>query len=189
MRLAGIVVAIFVAAQARAAVFDLHDLGPLTSSKSITVGGITLSLQSSPGILTSSASTFGIDGTGANDAANLIDGGNGAAEKITFIFNPQVVIDSIAISQFDPTDAGTVDVKGAGTLALHDGVNTINLTAGATSANFLQYTGPLTSGVTNGFSLDSITVHTTPEPSSALAVGALATLFTRRRRTLAKTAR
>ena len=168
---------------ARAAIFDLHNLGTPTSVKNITVDGITLSLEGTGfGDLTSTASRFGIDGAGGADAADLFDGGNGVAEKLTFFFNPTVVVDSINISLFDGTDAGTVSIKGAlPTLALHDGANVINQTAGFTSANTIAYTGPLTGGGTNGFSVDSITVHATPEPSAMMAVGALGALLLRRR--------
>ena len=182
--LAVVLVLAGLSASVHAAIFDLHNLGSPALVKNITVDGITLGLQGTgSGNLTSTASQFGIDGSGAADAPDLLDGGNGVAESLSFLFSSTVVVDSINISLFDGADAGTVNIKGQlPTLTLHDGVNVINQTAGNTSVNFLTYTGPLTSGGTNGFSVDSITVHATPEPAAALTAGALSALMMWRRR-------
>jgi hypothetical protein len=165
---------------AHATVFDFHNLGTLSSTKSLTVDNITINLQASSGILTSTATAFGVDGTGANDAFNLLDGGNGTAENLLFSFNKDVVIDSVTTSLFDGADAGAVDIKGVGNFPLASGTTAIGQTADATSSNRFLWSGPLTPSDTNGFSIDSITVHTVPEPASlALSLPAITLLLRR----------
>jgi len=176
--------ALFVCASAaQASTFDFHNLGTgLGFSKSITVDDLTISLQTSNGALTSSAATFGIDAASASDDPSLLDGAGGTADRLSFIFNKNAIVDSITISLLDGADAGTVTVKGNSTLNLSDGVNTINQPASFTSANFITYTGPLTAGAANGFSIDSISAHTVPEPASLALLAPLVLLHARRRR-------
>src|SRR6516165_4013516 len=92
-------IAVLLAAQqsAMATTFDLHNLGAINAGfKSVTIGGITLTLESEgTGNLVSTSTRFGIDGSGASDATDLIDGGNGTAEQLAFLFSPAVVLDSI----------------------------------------------------------------------------------------------
>src|SRR4051794_9455411 len=89
---------LFAAGAGASTVFDLHNLGSLGQVKQLTADGITLTLQSNgAGNLSSLATTFGIDGSGANDLAELLDGGNGTAETLSFFFSPSVVVDSIDI--------------------------------------------------------------------------------------------
>jgi hypothetical protein len=153
---------------ASAAVFDLHNLGTLPFQTSLTVDGLTLFVSGSSGVLTSTSSSFGVDGTGANDAATLLDGGNGTREDLSF-------------SLFDGSDAGTATLKHVPLtpITLHDGLNTINISTGSSSANFIDFTGSLASGGTNGFSVDAITAHVVPEPGMLSLIALAGTLIRR----------
>jgi len=85
--------------------------------------------------LTSTTTTFGVDGSGANDAINLLDGGNGTAESVLFLFNHDVIIDSITLSQFNGADAGTLNIKALGNFPLGPGTTTIGQIAEGGSAH------------------------------------------------------
>jgi hypothetical protein len=140
------------------------------------------------GNFTSTATRFGIDGSGASDVSDLIDGGNGTAESLAFLLSPAVILDSIVISEFDDDDAGTVNLKGIGTFNVSNGVNTFGSPLlGSGSANFIQWTGTNASSATRGFSVDAINVHTVPEPPAvfiAMSAACLAGLRIMRRRAI-----
>jgi hypothetical protein len=163
----------FVAQQnlAEATFFDLHGLGTINAGfKNITVDGITLTVSGSP-TLVSTSSRFGIDGSGAADAPDLIDGGNGSAEVLGFIFsNNNTFLDSILISEFGGDDAGTAVIKiQSGSIALSNGVNVLNAIV-STSAQSIHWAGPNSPGDGRGFSVDGFNVHLVPEPSAMMLV-------------------
>lgn len=142
----------------------------------ITVDGITLDLSGSK--LNSTLTRFGIDDAGANDAPDLLDGGNGVSETLDFLFSPlDAVLDSIVISSFDGDDAGLVYFKGLGEFPLTNGVNSFSgFEHLATSAHSISWSGPNTPGATRGFSVDGFNFHLVPEPAS-LALLSCAMLF------------
>jgi hypothetical protein len=159
---------------ASAIFFDFHNLGNINaSSKSLTVDGLTLSLSATGGKLVSTATRFGIDGTGTSDVPDLIDGGNGTSEVLGFIFsNNFVVLDNILISGFDGDDAGLVNIKGRGDFPLANGLVSFNGIFVSTSFQTLRWSGPTTNAAGLGFSVDGLNAHIVPEPSTLeLVVG------------------
>ena len=142
----------------------------------VTVAGITVNLSPN-GALVSTPTSFGVDSVGALDAPTLLDGGNGFAESLAFLFLQNVIVDSVVISAFDPGDAGTISIKGHPLVFVSDGVNTVGLLSNATSANFISWSGPNVPGDLLGFSVDGLNVHLVPEPSTvALAAFGFAIL-------------
>ena len=159
---------------AQATFFDLHGLGTIgTGSKTITVDGISLTVSGFP-TLVSTSTRFGIDGSGGADAPDLIDGGNGSAEVLGFIFsNNSTILDSILISEFGGDDAGNAVIKiQNGLLPLTNGVNLFNVLV-STSAQSIQWAGPNSPADGRGFSVDGFNVHLVPEPSAGFLLGSL----------------
>src|SRR4051812_10956981 len=73
----------------------------------ITLGGIQPTPGTGgPGSLVSTATRFGIDNSSSLDVPDLIDGGSGTAEQLSFVVTSQsgsgsVILDSVLISAFD----------------------------------------------------------------------------------------
>ncbi len=142
--------------QTRGATFHLLDMGTgLSSPHVVTVDGIQMTL-SDGGVFNSTASSFGIDQSNPSDDPNLIDG----VEILFLIFDQDVFLDSILISNFEGQDNGYLDLKSTATFPLASGiinVGGIRLKAGSTDYRV---------GASNGgFSLDQVTVRAVPEPT------------------------
>lgn len=171
---------------AQAIFFDLHNLGNIGSSTTtITVDGISLRLTG-PSTLVSTSSRFGIDSIGGADAPDLIDGGNGSFEVLSFIFNNNdTYLDSILISEFGGDDVGTISIKSAPNLIpVSSGVNVINNWV-STSGQSIQWGGTNSPAAGRGFSVDGFTVHLVPEPSTLFLLGSsLIVCLTRRSKQL-----
>jgi hypothetical protein len=153
-------IALASAEPASAIFFDLRGLTPSTAGTyNLTAGGITATLNG-PG-MRSGAMTFGVDHPSATDNPLLIDGGGGAsaAESFSILFSQTVLFESIQISQFDPGDAGTFNIKSGSTINLANGTNAVSQYTGGFSANFLRWTGDNVSGGTRGFSVDGFSVR------------------------------
>jgi hypothetical protein len=169
-------------AQANAAVLNFRNLPVGDSTYTLSVEGILVRLGG--GLLVSDTCCFGIDSAGAGDIPNLIDGGSGRAEILGLLFDQDVYVDNILISFFGPNDSGTVSIKGSGpAVALHNGANNLGgVIAARSSANFITWTGRNVSDPDLGFSIDSITVRTLPEPSCLIftAIGTSLILLRRR---------
>jgi hypothetical protein len=164
----------FVAQQqsAQAIFFDLHGLGTIGGpGKTITVNGISLFLDGSP-LLFSTSTHFGIDGIGGADVPDLLDGGNGSIEVLHFGFsNNDTLLDSILISDFGGDDAGSISIKSLQSLIpVSNGVNPINALV-STSGHSIQWGGPNSPAAGRGFSVDGFNVHLVPEPSIAVLLG------------------
>ena len=169
---------------AEAVFIDLRNLPSLPPvAASVSVDGVTVTLPG-PG-LNSTATTFGIDGSGPNDKADLLDGGNGFGETLAFLFEQEVIVDSVVISQFGPEDVGGVLLKASpfSEVPLVNGVNQLGgVRVGRTSANFIYWRGDNTSDAGLGFSVDGFNVRLVPEPSTAVIFfSSLAGLVARRR--------
>ena len=147
------------ASPAVAIYFDLHGLTPSTGfNYNLSAGGINVTVGGSGFLLKSGPTTLGIDSNSANDNPNLVDGGGGSAESFAILFGQTVLLESIQISQFDPGDAGSFNIKGGSTISLQNGLNTVNNFA-SSGANFPRWTGDTVSGGTRGFSVDGFSVH------------------------------
>ena len=139
--------------------------------------GVKWLLIANTGVFVSTADRFGIDGAGAADVPDLIDGGNGVPETIGFLLstqdrNERIVLDSVLISEFDGDDAGTINVKNVPPLIvpLADGLNLLGLPVGQTSGNAIGWAGANSPSATRGFSVDGFNIHVVPEPSSLALV-------------------
>jgi hypothetical protein len=112
------------------------------------------------GAFVSTASRFGIDTNGPDDVADLIDGGSGTAEQLTLQFRVDVYLESVVLSEFGASDAGTLTIKGASVVTLANGVNDMGLQfAARSSAHVIAWTGANTVGDGRGFSVDGIHVQ------------------------------
>ena len=152
------------ASPAFAIYFDLHGLTPSTAfNYNLSAGGINVTVGGSGFLLKSGPATLGIDSNSANDNPNLVDGGGGSAESFAILFGQTVLLESIQISQFDPGDAGTFNIKGGSTFSLQNGLNTVNNFA-SSGANFLRWTGDTVSGGTRGFSVDGFSARLAGTP-------------------------
>lgn len=153
-----ILVAMSSAGQARATYIDFGDrTNPVNK---ITEGLISVQFTTSSGVPRSTGNLFGIDGQEPNDAAELIDGGNGVAEQLHFVFNRFVYIQAITISEFGAQDAGTFAIDGR-RLSLRQGI-TIYLTplrAVGGKVNTISWTGENLPGNGRGFSIDGMDVR------------------------------
>jgi hypothetical protein len=143
---------------ARAVFIDLRGLpGDATST---SAGGIAVQLAHAGvvGSFTSTPTRFGFDAAAAGDAPQLFDGGAGVAERVQFVFQTPVYIDSIVISEFGAGDAGTFTLQNGSTFQLAGGVNNLNgAIAAAGGSHEVLWTGANTSGL--GFSVDGLNVR------------------------------
>ena len=188
--LSGVVVPVVVllmawasAASALPITFDLRD--PIietfdeVNSFPLTQSGLTAVLTALPTIfneppvrnvlLNQTASSFGINVEnttcgGAEDSA-LLDGGC-TGEAMQIVFDANVVLTSLRVSSFGSTDVGLVTIGGTTFTISSTGVLALGNT-------FLAAGSPWSVAFTagNGFSLDSFTVDTAPEPLTLLLVG------------------
>jgi hypothetical protein len=163
------------------------------NSFSLTLDGLTATLAALPTtfdghalLLNQTASGFGVnvDGTtcGSTEDSAAIDGGC-IGEKIRIVFNTDVLLNSLRVSNFGTADLG-LTIMGAYSLSiastgLHSLSNTF-LAAG--DALYVGYTAG------NGFSLDNFTATAVPgapvpEPATAalLAIGMGVMRLARRR--------
>jgi hypothetical protein len=161
------IVSIIAASTAWGATFNLLGLGNnLPSPLVLNVDGIQARLSGGP-VFNSSATTFGVDANtsgGYVDDPNLIDG----VETLFIVFDQDVLLDSITISQFDDQDSGVLLLKSVTTFPLSNGlinVGGIRLSAKSTDNRVTSSIGTL-SGGTRGFSLDQFTVRAVPEPAA-----------------------
>jgi hypothetical protein len=150
-------------------------------SASVTNGGLVATLTASDGVLNRTSLGFGVNGSGTDDT----DGMN-AGQYIDIVFNQDVSFESVNVSSWGTTDAGVVQLgplyESQGSLAKGDCVFGFDvLTAGANSVRILATAD---SGATNGFSFNSFTVDTIPEPAAVglLGLGAGFMLLTRKRK-------
>jgi hypothetical protein len=185
-------------ASAGSLTFDLRDPSieaiDEVNSFSLNLDGLTATLWALPTmygtnnvVLNQTSSSFGVNvnGTtcGGTEDSATIDGGC-ISEAIKIVFDSDVFVNSLRVSNFGYTDAGlatlaavTYYISSTGTQLLGDTF----LAAG--SALTVAYTGG------NGFSLDSFTVtKSTPEPATILllVVGVILMFTVGRRRHLSK---
>jgi len=151
------------------------------NSFSLNLGGLTATLWASPTtyygsnvVLNQTSTSFGVnvDGTtcgGAEDSAT-IDGGC-INEAIKIVFDSDVIVNSLSVSNFGTTAAG---IKDAGVATLAAVTYYINNTGFQSLGDtFLLAGSALTVAYVggNGFSLDSFTVTTsTPEPFTVMVL-------------------
>lgn len=175
---------VLVASTAWGSTFNLLGLGAnLPGPLVLTVDGIQVTL-SGGARFNSSAATFGIDANNSGgyvDEPNLFDGD----ETLFIVFNQDVLLDSVTISQYDSQDVGVLLLKAVTEFPLRNGLvdaGGILLKANSTDYRVMSSLGLLTGG-TRGFSLDQISVRAVPEPTAlGLALVGLAVGAKRRRR-------
>ncbi|MEM1097775.1 MAG: hypothetical protein AAGH92_03190 [Planctomycetota bacterium] len=165
-----------------AAIFNFLVLGPINDRRTeLTVDGITLTVGTASGELTSSSTQFGINGPTPDNEIDLIDSG----ETLGFGWSELVLVDRLFISQLDATDAGFFAVNGGTgsfrSFPLQNGINEIGgVVAGG--GTFLRWTGENLFDGRVGFSLDAIEVRPFPEPVTSVLVVAMLTMAYRRQR-------
>ncbi len=163
--------------------FDLRDPAiesiDEVNSFSLTQGGLTATLTAEPTtfnepplrnlVLNRTASSFGInvDGTtcGGLEQSGLIDGGC-TRESVAVVFAQDVILNSLRVSSFGPSDVGLVTI----------GATTINILSTGTHSlgdTFLSAGSgwSLAFVAGNGFSFDNFAVTAVPEPLSLLLLG------------------
>lgn len=151
---------------AHAVFIDLRNveaLHPTTPAAFVHKDGISILFQGLG--LNSTPTRFGIDGPGLADKADLLDGGNGFAERLSFLFQQHVIVESIVISEFDPSDAGELAIKShPSAIALNDGVNELGgIPANRSSAQFVFWRGANDTDSDLGFSVDGFNVRLNEE--------------------------
>ena len=168
------------------------------SSFDYTVGGVTATLTADPAtytdtsggshdlLLNQTASAFGVNVDGlansggcTNEQSSQLDGGC-TPESIIVELDVNAILVSIAVSSFGSSDLGSVSFQEAGLLPesiTHTGVTNIDQPVGSAGHGFLV---SFVSG--NGFSFDSFTIQTVPEPGNLamLIIGFGGLGFTRR---------
>jgi len=148
------------------------------ASASVTNGGLVATLTASEGVLNRTTDGFGINGIGTDDTDALNLG-----QYIDVVFDQAVTFSNLNVSSWGVSDAGEVQLGSA-----FDSQGSISGT-GDTAYNFSVDAGVVVrirstagSSATNGFSVDSFTVETIPEPAVMGFIGltGLSLLVTRR---------
>ena len=172
--------------------FNLRDPGieaiDEVNSFSLNMDGLTATLWALPTtyagsnvVLNQTSSSFGVnvDGTtcGGTEDSATIDGGC-TNEAIKVVFDSDVIVNSLRVSNFGAADAGLATLAAVTYYINATGLQSLGDTfLAAGSALTVAYTAG------NGFSLDSFTVTTsTPEPSTILLLVLAAVMFTLGRR-------
>lgn len=160
---------VFWTSTARAVFIDLRNvetLHPTNPAAFVHADDISVLFQGPS--LNSTANRFGIDSPGANDKADLLDGGNGFAERLIFLFQQHVIVESIVISEFDTSDAGELAIKShPSAIALNNGVNELgDIPANRSSAQFVYWRGANDTDTDRGFSVDGFHVRLDVEKCS-----------------------
>lgn len=156
MRLALLLLFSVLAVPSAHAIFiDLRNLTGTANSAS--ADGVRLSMFGGP--FKSTATRFGIDSNSALDAADLVDGGSGSAESLLLLFQPNVYVDSVVISEFGASDAGVFSTKGGPPIALSNGTVSLGGFPASSSSHTLAWTGTNVSGGGRGFSIDGFHVR------------------------------
>ena len=169
------------------ATFDLHGDASVYSlldnqaSGSVTNGGLVVTLTASDGVLNRTSLGFGINGAGTDDT----DGIN-AGQYIDLVFNQDVSFENVNISSWGASDAGEVQLgplfDTQGSLAKDD--TAFGFDVLKADANVVRILATADSGATNGFSVNSFTVDTIPEPAviGLLGIGGAYMLLLKKRR-------
>lgn len=208
-----LLIAAFLAPQAFAGLvtFDLRDRAnpeiealDEAAAFSITRGGITANLSANLGVLNQTNSGFGINAPTGCDNSDGIDQGCGTPEAVSVGFDQAVEFVSFSVSGFSGDDEGRavlnldgalnsnvvaiqVDFDSFGTYNFEDLAPTFApflLTPGFTFDISSLSDNPNVLPDSLGFSFDSFTVRTVPEPGTLALLGAgLAGLGLMRRKT------
>ena len=149
------------------------------ASASVTNGGIIATLTASDGVLNRTSLGFGMNGSGTDDT----DGMN-AGQYIDLVFNQDVSFMNMNVSSWGASDAGVVQLgplfDPEGAISKGDTAFGFDVLDGAT----VRVLATADSGATNGFSFNSFTVDTIPEPAviGLLGLGSGFMLLTRKRK-------
>lgn len=176
-------------ASAGTILFNLRDtavIEPLDEAASfmLTKSGVTATLTASAGELNVTTSGFGVNYPGPGDDTDALDGALGL-ESVSVTFDVDVYFESLTLSIFSPGETATLNIASFPTVPLSDtgsGADVFSF-----SSNNLVSAGQavvLAHESGNGFSFDSFSVSTVPEPSSAAIIlgGILIGVIPRRRR-------
>ena len=149
------------------------------ASASVTNNGIIATFTASDGELNRTSLGFGVNGAGTDDTDAL-----NAGQYIDLAFDQDVSFLNVNVSSWGASDAGVVQL---GPLFDSQG----DLSSGDTAFDFAVLAGTTVrilatadSGATNGFSVNSFTVDTIPEPAviGLLGIGSGFMLLTRKRK-------
>ena len=150
------------------------------ASASVTNNGIIATFTASDGELNRTSSGFGVNGAGTDDTDGL-----NAGQYIDFVFDQDVSFVNVSVSSWGASDAGEVQlgpsfVSQGGITNTGDTVFDFDVIEGAT----VRVLATADSGATNGFSFNSFTVDTIPEPAviGLLGLGSGFMLMTRKRK-------
>ena len=164
--------------------FDLKDDASLyqylddQSSATITNSGIIVTLTASEGVLNRTTSGFGVNDSGTDDTDALNQG-----QYIDLVFDQDVTFSNLNVSSWGTSDAGEVQlgasfssqgaIQGTGDTPYNFQVN---------AGNTVRIIATSDTSPTNGFSVDSFTVQTVPEPavSGLISLCSIALLSIRR---------
>ena len=154
--------------QASLVVFDLLGDSAIYSvlddqaSASVTNGGVVATLTASEGVLNRTTSGFGINDPGSDDTDAL-----NSNQWIDVVFDQVVVFSNLNVSSWGVSDAGEVQLGAAfvsqGSI-LGTGDTPYNFEVDAGTVVRIRATSD--TSPTNGFSVDSFTVETVPEPAA-----------------------
>ena len=144
------------------------------ASGQLTVNGLTTIFNANDGLLNATTSNFGINATGAGDAADLLDAGSGISEFITITFNQPVAFTQLSLDSFAGTERASLTVGLNPSLLLDAtpaGTDIFDFTSSSfPMGNMLEAGQSLrigyafSSDADNGFSLEGFHVNTVPEP-------------------------
>lgn len=155
------------------------------TSGSITRGGLTATFTANLGVLNANGTSFGINDLDSADDPARLDTFNGVVEFITVTFDQPVTFTQLTLQDFSPGETAILKIGPNVSPAIDP------LTAAIDAYDFtndgyqiaLGQSLVISSGVGNGFSLESFQVNTVPEPSClSVALPALAALLVRRKR-------
>ena len=149
------------------------------SSGSVTNSGLVVTVTASDGVLNRTSSGFGVNGAGTDDTDGL-----NAGQYIDLAFNQDVSFENVNISSWGASDAGIVQLgplfDSQGDISTGDTTFGFDVLDGAT----VRVLATADSGATNGFSMNSFTVDTIPEPAAIglIGLGSGFMLLTRKRK-------
>ena len=151
-------------------------------SGSVTNSGLVVTVSASDGVLNRTSSGFGLNGAGTDDTDGL-----NAGQYIDLVFDQDVSFENVNVSSWGASDAGEVQLgplfDSQGSLAKNDTAFEFDVIKASTHSVRILATAD--SGATNGFSVNSFTVDTIPEPAVigliGLGSGVMMLLHKRRR--------
>jgi len=164
--------------------FDLKDDANIytaldnQSSATVTNAGIVVTLTASEGVLNRTTSGFGINGPGTDDTDALNQG-----QYIDLVFEQDVIFSNLNISSWGTSDAGEVQLGSNFTSQGNiQGTGDTPYGFRVDAGTVVRILATADTSPTNGFSVDSFSVETVPEPavSALISLSVISLLSVRR---------